>query len=154
MMAQRKFDEFRPVDHRNDKLVERTLPNSLAAAKQVEEEIVRKIEEGSYPKEAVFAIKLSLEEALTNAVRHGNNMDPNKYIIVKYTISEEEVVIEVEDQGPGFNPDNVPDPTSDENLERPSGRGIMLMRAFMNQVDYEGCGNRVRMVRFKHSQAI
>ena len=54
--------------------------------------------------------------------------------------------VEVVDQGPGFNPEGVPDPTDEANLEVPSGRGIMLMRAYMTEVDYLPPGNRVRMV--------
>ena len=134
------------------KCTRRKLSSTLAAAKDVEEEIVRQAEASGYPADAVFAIKLSLEEALTNAMKHGNRMDPSKQICVEYQINSENAVIVVEDQGAGFDLRAVPDPTAEENIERPSGRGIMLMRAFMSQVDYEGAGNRVRLVKWKDAR--
>ena len=66
-------------------------------------------------------------------------------MFVEYRLSDNLLFVQVEDQGNGFNPNDVPDPTLDENLELPSGRGLMLMRTFMSMVEYNDKGNRVTM---------
>ncbi|MCG6948185.1 MAG: ATP-binding protein [Acidobacteria bacterium] len=78
----------------------------------------------------------ALREAVANAVRHGNDQDPNRVVRVAYSINNSTVTIRVEDEGEGFNPEEIPDPTDPENLLRPSGRGIFYMRQFMNRVEF------------------
>ncbi len=92
----------------------------------------------------------ALREALANAVRHGNRQDPDRNVRVAYVVENSTVTITVEDEGEGFDPKDIPDPTDPENLLRPNGRGIFYMRQFMNQVDFSpapGGGMAVRMVR-------
>ena len=98
-----------------------------------------------YDDSASFAVRLSLEEALANGFRHGNRSNPEKTVTVSYRLSAEEVVISVQDEGSGFDPNAVPDPTDEANLEIPSGRGIMLIRAYMSDVKIVPPGNRVEM---------
>jgi serine/threonine-protein kinase RsbW len=98
-----------------------------------------------YDRAASFGIRLALEEALSNAFRHGNKDDPAKTVRLKARVDPRTVVIEVEDQGEGFDPESVPDPTEQENVEIPSGRGLTLMRAFMTRVRILPPGNRVEM---------
>lgn len=98
-----------------------------------------------YDPASVFAIRLALEEALANAFKHGNKGDPEKHVHMECRVEYDVVVIEIEDQGEGFDPQTVPDPTEQENVEIPSGRGLTLMRAFMNEVHIQPPGNRVRM---------
>jgi serine/threonine-protein kinase RsbW len=95
---------------------------------------------------AAFAIRLALEEALVNGFRHGNRGDPTKTVTVRCAIDDAEAEVDVTDQGEGFDPSSVPDPTAEENIEIPSGRGIMLMRAYMSVVEYVPPGNRLRIV--------
>lgn len=99
-----------------------------------------------YADEALFAIRLALEEALVNAIRHGNRHVQDGQVEFVWSVTPDEARFEVLDQGEGFDPDSVPDPTTDENLEIPSGRGIMLMKAYMTEVEFVGPGNRLRMV--------
>ncbi len=127
------------------------VPSDLLAAKQPEEEILGELERLGYPAQAVFAVKLSLEEALVNAIKHGNRSDPAKYITVRYDVNASRVVIVVADEGGGFCPGEVPDCTAQENLSRPCGRGIMLMRAYMDQVRYSKQGTVVRMVKYNRA---
>ena len=95
---------------------------------------------------AVFAIRLAIEEAITNAFEHGHQgLDPSLPIKVEYAISENEIQIAVQDQGPGFSPADLPDPTLQENLSKPSGRGVMLMQAYMTDVRFNQSGNRVKL---------
>lgn len=109
---------------------------------EVEEELARR----DYPKQGRFAVRLALEEAVVNGFRHGNRSQPGKTVTVRLTIDDSEAVFEVEDQGEGFDLESVPDPTLEENIEIPSGRGIMLIRAYMSDVRYLPPGNIIRMV--------
>ncbi len=94
-----------------------------------------------------FAIKLALEEALANAIKHGNCSDAAKHVKVEYEVEPQQVTISVCDEGCGFDPAEVPDPTLDENLEKPHGRGVMLMRTYMTDVSFNEAGNCVTMVK-------
>lgn len=124
-----------------------TIPSTNTAAAQVQQEIVEAIEQQDYKREAVFAVRLALDEALVNAVKHGNQNDPDKTVHVEFEINDDRMVIQIEDQGPGFVPDELPDPTAEENLSRPNGRGVMLMRAYMTEVDFNERGNRVILTK-------
>jgi serine/threonine-protein kinase RsbW len=98
-----------------------------------------------YGEAASFAIRLALEEALVNGFRHGNKGNPSKHVTVECKIDPQGVELVVIDEGEGFDPGSVPDPTADENIDIPSGRGIMLMRAYMSSVEYLHPGNRLRI---------
>lgn len=119
------------------------IPSETAAGQDVQERIIAILESLNYSDRDVFGVRLALEEALVNAIKHGNRMDPRKIVRVSVRIDPDRARIEIEDQGEGFALSDVPDPTADENLERPCGRGIMLMRAFMNLIEYNAVGNRV-----------
>ena len=97
-----------------------------------------------YPARDVFCVRLALEEALANALKHGHGYDPSKTVRVRCEATSEQVVVEVEDEGPGFDPAGVPDPREPENLERPCGRGLLLMRHYL-EVDYNERGNAVTL---------
>jgi serine/threonine-protein kinase RsbW len=94
-----------------------------------------------------FGVRLALEEAIVNAIKHGNRGDPAKSVRVYYWVSSREIVTEVQDQGPGFNPSKVPNPLDPENLERPGGRGVFLMRRYMTFVQFNEQGNRVLLYK-------
>lgn len=100
-----------------------------------------------YDESCAFSIRLALEEALINAVKHGNGCDPSKQIELAYEVTDEQVEISVTDEGPGFRPGELPDPTTGKNLEKPTGRGVMLIHAFMDSVEYRGRGNEVHMIK-------
>jgi serine/threonine-protein kinase RsbW len=90
-------------------------------------------------------MRLALEEALVNAVKHGNKGDATKRVRVRYQVTAAGVLVEVEDDGTGFDPLKVPDPCAPENLERLSGRGLLLMRSYMTWVRFNPCGNCVTL---------
>lgn len=106
-----------------------------------------------YRREALFAVRLALEEALVNAIRHGNRHVPDGQVDFRWSVDGDEARFDVRDQGEGFDPDAVPDPTEDDNLEIPSGRGIMLMKAYMSEVEYRDPGNHLAMVYRKSKGA-
>ena len=109
--------------------------------------MVAELRRHSCPDDCLFAVRLALEEALSNAIKHGNRFDPDKTVTVRFAVEPETVKLTITDQGSGFNPAAVPDPTTDEHLEDPSGRGITLMRAYMDEVVYNSRGNEVRMLK-------
>ena len=118
-------------------------PSATEAGQAVQERIVSRLESLEYSVRDVFGVRLALEEALVNAIKHGNGLDPDKTVRVNCLIEDDLLRVEIEDQGPGFNMGEVPDPTAEENLERPCGRGIMLIKSFMTNVEYNAKGNRV-----------
>lgn len=95
----------------------------------------------------VFAMRLALEEAVVNGLKHGNQGDPAKEVRVRFRVTAEATTAEVEDQGPGFDPGEVADPLDPENLERPCGRGLLLMRAYLSWCRFNDRGNRVILCR-------
>lgn len=109
--------------------------------------VLNELKKHTYDDPTTFAVKLALEESLNNAIRHGNGSDPGKRIKLEFDVNSERVTITVTDEGAGFCPDCVPDPRADENLEKPSGRGIMLIRAYMDDVRFNERGNQVHMVK-------
>lgn len=114
---------------------------------QVQQQILEEVERHGFNTHSLFATRLALEEGLVNAIKHGNKLDPKKKVIVDARVTRDRVEIEIEDQGPGFDRASVPDPTAVENLCKCSGRGILLIEAYMNSVAWSKGGRRVRMVR-------
>jgi serine/threonine-protein kinase RsbW len=128
-------------------LVEMAVPNDLRGAKEPERGILRRLVRCGYDADTAFGVKLAFEEAITNAVKHGNRNDTSKRIVIRYHVDRERIVIMVRDEGCGFCPGAVPDPTAEENLERPNGRGIMLMQSYMTKVCFNDAGNEVWMLK-------
>ncbi len=132
-------------------LVDVAVPNDLRAVREPEARILAELRRCGYDDDTIFAIKLAFEEAVTNAVKHGNCNDRTKQVHLRYFVDPQRVVLMVRDEGCGFCPDEVPDPTADENLERPSGRGLMLMQSYMTQVRFTGPGNEVWLLKVRGS---
>jgi len=120
----------------------------LDKARRVEEDILNCCRRHHFNDNDLFAIKLALEEALVNAVKHGNKMDPSKLVRINYRISDQRADVTIEDEGTGFNPGELPNPCAEENLERCCGRGILLMRAYMTSVVFNPQGNKVTLTKF------
>lgn len=130
---------------------EHEFATDIGTAKQVLDELLGQLKSSGWNEKDVFAIHLAVEEALMNAIKHGNARDPGKTVTVRLRLSPERVWIEITDEGEGFDPEEVPDCTADENLELPSGRGLMLMRNFMCHVEFNERGNRVQMEKLAGS---
>jgi serine/threonine-protein kinase RsbW len=113
------------------------------------ERVVAAMTERGYSSDDVMGLRLALEEAVVNGLRHGNRGDPTKQVVVRYWVGPAEVLADVEDEGPGFDPRCVPDPTAPENLEKPGGRGLLMMRHFTTTVQFHGRGNRVTLRRIR-----
>ena len=124
-----------------------TIPSDLAASRDVHRTIMDRVEAQHYDEQSTFAIRLALEEGLMNAIKHGNRLDPKKTVHVEAKVTPKATEITIEDQGSGFHREEVPDPCAVENLLKCSGRGILLMEAYMDEVKYSQGGRRVRMVK-------
>ena len=90
-------------------------------------------------------ILIALTEAVNNAILHGNKCNPTKLVNVNIETSQGAVSVTVEDEGEGFDFNSVPDPTAPENLEKPTGRGIFLMRNLADEVEFSADGRRVEL---------
>jgi serine/threonine-protein kinase RsbW len=98
--------------------------------------------------------RVGLSEALTNAMLYGNSRDPSKRVLVEIAFQLGRIQARVTDQGSGFDPASVPDPTTPENLTKPCGRGLFLMRKLLDEVWYNDQGNQVTLVLKLESDGI
>jgi serine/threonine-protein kinase RsbW len=111
--------------------------------------------EMGFDEETTQQVNLAVIEAGTNAMKHGNGNDPGKAAEFRFRIAEDKLTIFVKDCGSGFDLESVGDPLSPENFMRPCGRGIFLMNALMDEVEYnmdEDSGTEVRLVKYKNRE--
>ena len=125
------------------------LPNNLAEVRRVQDDIETALQANRWGDTDVFAIKLAVEEALVNAIKHGNQLDPDKKVRVGYAVTDDRFDITISDEGPGFNPADVPDPLDEINIERNCGRGVFLIKNFMTSVEYRNGGSTIVMSKVK-----
>ena len=125
------------------------LPSCQGAHLELVQEILDRLQESGWAGRDFFGVEMALEESLSNAIRHGNRFDDTKQVSVDCRVSAERFWIRVQDEGPGFRPECVPDCTADENIECPGGRGLALIKAFMTRVEYNECGNSVTMEKIR-----
>jgi serine/threonine-protein kinase RsbW len=90
-------------------------------------------------------IMIAVTESVNNAIRHGNKMDPNKNVRLKLIMNESNINFTIEDEGSGFDYNNLPDPTAPENIEKPGGRGIFLMKHLADEVNFQEEGRIVEL---------
>lgn len=128
---------------------EKRIASDASDGREVVAQILEEMQRAEWAEHDVFGVHLAIEEALVNAIKHGNHKDPTKKVEVECRISGDRVVIRIADEGDGFDPEAVPDPTDEENLEIPSGRGLMLMRCYMNSVTFNERGNEVVMEKVR-----
>ena len=129
---------------------ELSLPSRIDTVATAAAAVAEFLSRSGITEDAAFGIDMAVREAVTNAVIHGNQQDKNKTVDVTLKSSPDAVEISVHDQGAGFNPEDVPDPTAEENILKASGRGIFFMRSFMDEVNWlirPGGGTTVRMLK-------
>ena len=123
------------------------LVNERGAIHATSERIVQAAARAGYSEASRFAVRLAVEEAIANAFRHGHrDLDSSEPVDVEFEVDERRVRVAVEDHGPGFSPEDVPDPTAPENITKTSGRGLLLVRSYMSEVRHNERGNRIEMV--------
>ncbi len=129
-------------------LLERRLPNRLEHVNAFIKEALGQFGTLSLPQSDIFHLKLALEEALTNAMRHGNRLDPDLFVDVCVELEGKKLVMKVKDEGGGFDFSKIPDPTHQDNKEKPNGRGVFLIKQLMNDVEFFDGGSGIKMIKF------
>src|SRR5437773_934421 len=127
-----------------------TIPSRLEEMGAVHALVEQAVKEYKIDSELAHWIELTISESMINAIQHGNKADPSKTARLQISSNGDAIEIIVEDEGKGFTIDKVADPTDTANLLKPSGRGILIIRSFMDEVDLtprEGGGTRLRMVK-------
>ena len=140
--------EFMPL--KEPKSFELTVQSRLEEMASVHALVEEAIREFKLTEDLAHWIELTISESMINAIQHGNKLDPDKQATLKISSDGEAIEVIVEDQGKGFKLDDIADPTNVENLLKPSGRGILIIRSFMDEVDLskrEGGGSRLRMLK-------
>jgi serine/threonine-protein kinase RsbW len=129
---------------------ELVLPSRIEAIAEAAAAAAQVVSRAGLGEDAAFGVDMAVREAVTNAVLHGNHQDETKKVEIRFESSPEGLEITVRDRGMGFDPQSVPDPTAAQNLMKTSGRGILFMRNFMDEVEWsrhpEG-GTVVRMTK-------
>ena len=133
-----------PTSHQNwTWQCDQVIPSDAVVGRQLLDDVLRQLESLHWGHRDIFGVHLALDEALVNAIFHGNAHDETKRVRFACRVSPERIHVEITDEGPGFNPDSLPDPTTPNRRGCPGGRGVLLMRAFMSHVEFCDHGSRV-----------
>jgi serine/threonine-protein kinase RsbW len=130
--------------------MEINLPSRIESVEQAAQEAAEFVKRSGHGEGLMDAIDMAVRESVANAVKHGNKFDETKAVEVTFSSLTDGVEVTVRDFGPGFSIDEIPDPTNPENLLKASGRGILFMRTFMDEVEWfnaSGGGTLVRMTK-------
>ena len=129
-----------------------TLDSTLETVDHAEEKATRIATELGFPEEEVMQISMAVREGAVNAVLHGNAYSPDKKVILAFERTLDGLVITIRDQGKGINLNDIPNPLAPENLLKTSGRGIFLMRSFMDEVEIRPSqtGTEVKLIKHVH----
>ncbi|HEY0307526.1 MAG TPA: ATP-binding protein [Acidobacteriaceae bacterium] len=128
-----------------------TLESTLATVNKVEQTAHEFAQRAGFSEDDLDNISLAAHEAAVNAVMHGNQQDPAKTVDFSVELTGEALFIRIADQGPGFDPDALPDPLAPENILRQCGRGIFLIRAFMDELKFRKLesGTELTLIKYR-----
>jgi serine/threonine-protein kinase RsbW len=127
-----------------------TLESSLDSVNRVEQTAEELAKKAGVDEDEIFRITMAVREAAVNAVLHGNSYDPQKHITASFENTGSDLIIRIADQGVGLDPATLPDPLAPENLLRGSGRGIFLIRSFMDEVHFKLLNPGTELTLIKH----
>ena len=131
--------------------LEEVLDTSLDSVERAEETVLREAQAAGFDEDELHRIGMSVRECMVNAVVHGNRYNTRKKIRLKVARTADRLEVRVADEGDHFDMGRVPDPLSNENIMRDSGRGLLLMQAFMDEFQVRPCeprGTEVRLVKY------
>ncbi|HET9839694.1 MAG TPA: ATP-binding protein [Candidatus Angelobacter sp.] len=137
----------RPITNR----VSYTLESTLESVNRAEQTASEAAARAGFAEDEQYQVAMAVREAAVNAVLHGNAYDPGKRFMVAYETTGEALVITITDQGKGLDPGDIPDPLAPENLMKGSGRGIFLIRAFMDEVKIRNTNPGTEITLIKHT---
>jgi serine/threonine-protein kinase RsbW len=128
-----------------------TLESELSSVEPVEAKAEQMAREAGFDDDTSSQVAMVVREAVINAILHGNRRDPAKHVHVSFELNDEALSIRIADEGPGLDPETVPDPLAPENILRSSGRGIFLMRAIMDEVHFHQLnpGTEIQMIKHR-----
>lgn len=122
------------------------IPSLIENIRVIESFIDNSKDEFEFEDDIYGNIMVAVTESVNNAIRHGNKFDKDKNVYLTLQVEDNQLLFEVEDEGPGFDYDNLPDPTAPENLESPGGRGIFLMHNLCDEVNFLDEGKKVQLI--------
>ena len=139
---------FAMIQHR----VSYTMDSTLETVDSAEQAASRIAAETGFDEDEVMRISMAVREAAVNAVLHGNAYDPDKKVVLDFETIGNDLIITIRDQGAGLDPNKIPDPLSPENLLKTSGRGIFLIRSFMDEVHIQPSrtGTEIKLIKHAH----
>ncbi len=126
------------------------LPSTMESVAEIESIAEKMALEAGFDEDEIFHIAVSVREAAVNSVLHGNENDPAKPITASFELTAASLIFILSDQGKSFDPDSLPDPLAPENLLRGSGRGIFLIRSFMDEVHFRQLNPGTELTMIKH----
>ena len=128
---------------------DKILPSDLELGHAAIEELMTALGAAGWEGMDLFRIQMAIEEAVVNAIEHGNKRQIDKKVKLVFHVTVEKATMEISDEGAGFDHRNVADPTTEELLDKPRGRGVMLMRELMNEAFFNELGNQVTMIKLR-----
>lgn len=133
-----------------DKIIKKTfkIKTNLSVVTPVIKEILDCLKPANISPGVLHDIKLAAEEAMINAIKHGNRFQEGLPVVIDFKRSKDRVSISVQDAGKGYDYTRVPDPTLDENIAKGNGRGVFLIRRIMDEVHFNKSGNKIEMVKY------
>ncbi len=135
-----------------DKSIE--IPSDIGYIKKVSHELLEHLKEKGVDRSIQFDVRLAVEEAVRNAIEHGNTYNKELPVLIRYSVDGKKITVDIQDKGTGFHLKSVPDPREGGNLLQEGGRGVFLMHKLMDKVRYNKKGNRVTMIKFFDNPAI
>jgi serine/threonine-protein kinase RsbW len=132
------------------KTIELSLPSRIESVDESASFAEKVARDWGYPDDFISSIDLAVRESVANAVKHGNKFDEDKHVLVEFVDTSDGFEMSVRDFGKGFDVDAIPDPTDAANLLKISGRGILFMRSFMDEVQWktnDDGGTTVKMIK-------
>ena len=143
------FDSAAMTNKAQDWKYEQQVPSQPDVCVEIIRLLLDQLESTDWPSKDVFGIHMAMEEAIMNAIRHGNQCAADKQVHVLIAISADQFYAKITDQGDGFDPSSIPDPTLDENVGKTCGRGVVLMKSFVDEIVYNKKGNSVELKKSK-----
>lgn len=124
------------------------IPSNIKYITKVSSKVLETLTSYKIDESDMFDIRLCVEEAVINAIIHGNSRDETKPVKIAYWIEENKLNVEVEDKGKGFDYKHMPDPTANDNIMKGSGRGVYLINNLMDEVEHNESGNKIKMMKY------
>ena len=126
------------------------LASTMESVAEVEAAAEKFTQSAGLDEDESFRVVMAVREAAVNAVLHGNGYDPNKQVSASFENDGKSVIIKIADEGEGLDPDKIPDPLAQENLLRGTGRGIFLIRSFLDEVHFRQLHPGTELTLVKH----